>query len=42
LLQLEYTHDDQPKQAKAMMTDALRFADAQGLKETRLPLDPAD
>jgi hypothetical protein len=42
LLQLEYGHDDEPKQAKKIMIDALRFADAQGLKEPRPTLDSAD
>ena len=42
LLQLEYAHDDQPKEAKKMMIDALRFAEAHGLKENRPPLDSAD
>jgi hypothetical protein len=42
LLQLEYTHDDEPGQVKAMMIDALRFADAQGWKAARPPSDAAD
>jgi hypothetical protein len=42
LLQLEYAHDDQPKEAKKMMIDALRFAEAHGLREGRPPLDSAD
>lgn len=42
LLQLEYTHDGEPEQVKAMMIDALRFADARGMKAARPPLDPAD
>jgi hypothetical protein len=41
-LQLEYTHDDAPGQLKAMMIDALRFADAQGMKAAQPPLDAAD
>jgi hypothetical protein len=41
-LQLEYTHDDEPGQVKAMMIDALRFADAHGMKAVRPPLDQAD
>jgi hypothetical protein len=42
LLQLEYTHDDEPGQVKAMMIDALRFAEAHGLKTAQPPLDAAD
>jgi hypothetical protein len=42
LLQLEYTHDGEPGQVKAMMIDALRFADAHGMKAARPPLDSAD
>ena len=42
LLQLGYTHDDEPGQVKAMMIDALRFADAHGMKAARPPLDSAD
>jgi hypothetical protein len=41
-LQLEYTHDDEPGQVKALMVDALRFADASGMKVTKPPLDSAD
>ena len=41
-LQLEYTHDDEPGQVKAMMIDALRFADAHGMKAAQPPLDQAD
>jgi hypothetical protein len=41
-LQLEYTHDDQPGEVKAMMIDALRFADAHGMKAAQPPLDSAD
>jgi hypothetical protein len=41
-LQLEYTHDDEPGQVKAMMIDALRFADAHGMKAAQPPLDSAD
>jgi hypothetical protein len=41
-LQLEYTHDDEPGQVKAMMIDALRFADAGGMKAPQPPLDAAD
>jgi hypothetical protein len=42
LLELEYNHDDAPKRAKKMIIDALRFADAHGLKEPRPPRDAAD
>jgi hypothetical protein len=42
LLGLEYTHDDQPDQAKKMIIDALRFSDQHGLKAPRPPLDDAD
>ena len=42
LLGLEYTHDDQPDQAKKMIIDALRFSDQHGLKASRPPLDDAD
>jgi hypothetical protein len=41
-LQLEYTHDDEPGQVKSLMVDALRFADANGMKLTKPPLDSAD
>jgi hypothetical protein len=41
-LGLEYTHDDQPEQAKKMVIDALRFCDQHGLKAPRPPLDDAD
>ena len=41
-LGLEYTHDDQPDQAKKMIIDALRFSDQHGLKAPRPPLDDAD
>jgi hypothetical protein len=41
-LQLEYTHDDEPGQVKAMMIDALRFAEAQGMKAAQPKLDSAD
>jgi hypothetical protein len=41
-LQLEYTHDDEPGQVKAMMIDALRFAEAHGMKAAQPPLDSAD
>jgi hypothetical protein len=42
LLQLEYTHDGEPGQVKAMMIDALRFANAHGMKAARPQLDTAD
>jgi hypothetical protein len=42
LLQLEYTHDGEPGQVKAMMIEALRFADTNGMKAARPPLDSAD
>jgi hypothetical protein len=42
LLQLEYTHDGEPGQVKAMMIDALRFADAHGMKAARPALDSDD
>ena len=42
LLGLEYTHDDQPDQAKKMIIDALRFSDQHGLKAPCPPLDDAD
>ena len=42
LLQLEYTHDGEPGQVKAMMIDALRFADAHGMKAARPALDLDD
>jgi len=42
LLQLEYTHDGEPGQVKAMMIDALRFANAHGMKTAQPPLDSAD
>jgi len=42
LLQLEYTHDGEPGQVKAMMVDALRFAEAPRMKAAQLPLDSAD
>jgi hypothetical protein len=41
-LQLEYTHDDEPGQVKAMMIDALRFAESHGMKAAQPPLDSAD
>ena len=41
-LQFEYTHDDEPGEVKAMMIDALRFADAHGMKTAQPPRDAAD
>jgi hypothetical protein len=41
-LQLDYTHDDEPGQVKAMMIDALRFAEAHGMITAQPPLDSAD
>ena len=40
LLQLEYTHDDEPGQVKMMMIDPLCFAEAHGIKTARPSLDP--
>ncbi|HET7384868.1 MAG TPA: hypothetical protein VFJ59_20090 [Pseudolabrys sp.] len=42
ILGLEYTHDEQPEQAKKMIIDALRFSDQHGLKAPRPQLDDAD
>jgi hypothetical protein len=42
LLQLDYTHDDTPGQAKRLIIDALRFASQHGFSEPRPPLDEAD
>lgn len=42
LLGFEYSHDDQPEQAKKMIIDALRFSDQHGLKAPRPKLDDAD
>lgn len=42
LLQLEYSHDDAPEQAKKLIVDALRFAGQHGFKEPRPRLDEAD
>ena len=42
LLQLDYTHDDTPRQAKQLIIDALRFASQHGFSEPRPPLDEAD
>jgi hypothetical protein len=42
LLELELSHDDRPRQLKTMMIDALRFADQNGMPQSRPPLDEAD
>jgi hypothetical protein len=42
LLQLEYSHDDAPGQAKKLIIDALRYAGQHGFKEPRADLDGAD
>lgn len=42
ILGLEYTHDEQPEQAKKMIIDALRFSEQHGLKAQRPQLDDAD
>jgi len=42
LLQLDYSHDDTPGQAKKMIIDALRFASLHGVSEPRPSLDEAD
>ena len=42
LLQLEYSHDDSPGQAKKLIIDTLRFASEHGFGEHRPPLDEAD
>jgi len=42
LLQLDYTHDDAPAQAKKLIIDALRFASQYGFSEPRPPIDAAD
>jgi hypothetical protein len=42
LLEYELSHDDEPKQVKAMIIDALRFSDQHGLRAARPPLDEAD
>jgi hypothetical protein len=41
-LGLEYTHDEQPEQAKKMIIDALRFSEKNDLKAQRPQLDDAD
>jgi hypothetical protein len=42
LLEYELSHDDGPRQVKAMIIDALRFSDQHGLRGPRPPLDEAD
>jgi hypothetical protein len=42
ILGLEYTHDEQPEQAKKMIIDALRFSEKNGFKAQRPQLDDAD
>jgi hypothetical protein len=42
ILGLEYTHDEQPEQAKKMIIDALRSSEQHGLKARRPQLDDAD
>ncbi|WP_426413240.1 hypothetical protein [Bradyrhizobium ganzhouense] len=42
LLEYEITHDDGPEAMKTMIIEALRFADAHGLRIARPPLDEAD
>jgi hypothetical protein len=42
LLELELTHDDGPRQVKAMIIEALRFSDRHGMSASRPPLDEAD
>jgi hypothetical protein len=42
LWDLELNHDDEPKQVKKMIIDALRFSDQRGLSAPRPPLDEAD
>jgi hypothetical protein len=42
LLQLDYTHDDAPREAKKLIIDALRLASQHGFREPRPPLDEAD
>jgi hypothetical protein len=42
LLQLDYSHDDMPAQAKKLIVDALRFADQNGFSEPPAALDEAD
>ena len=42
ILGLEYTHDEEPEQAKKMIIDALRFSEKNGLGTERPQLDDAD
>jgi hypothetical protein len=42
ILGLEYTHDEQPEQAKKMLIDALRFSEKNGFKAQHAQLDDAD
>jgi hypothetical protein len=42
LLQLDYSHDDAPGQAKKLIIDALRLASQHGFNEPRPSLDEAD
>jgi hypothetical protein len=42
LLRFDYTHDDEPVQAKRLIIDALRFASRHGFSEPRPALDEAD
>jgi hypothetical protein len=42
LLEYEITHNDGPEAMKTMIVEALRFADAHGLRIARPPLDEAD
>ena len=42
LLEFELSHDDGPKQVKAMIVDALRFSDQHGMRTPSPPLDEAD
>ena len=42
ILVLEYTHGEQPEQAKKMIINALRFSEKNGLKAQRPQLDDAD
>jgi hypothetical protein len=42
LLEYELSHDDGPKQVKAMIIAALRFSDQNGMRTPRPPLDEAD
>ncbi len=42
LLQLEYSHNNAPRQAKKLIVDALRFAGQYGFNEPCPRLDEAD